>query len=122
MSLTKILTPQEAAIDVLRPGTGLTSTPRRRAPLAQLASYRIVTFRLCDIYDGEELKEALQTLDNRGAMWSKDPDDPYLFEVRIPAEFDPQPYIATLEMATNAITTVETQKELRTVVFVAPKA
>ena len=122
MSLTKILTTQEAAIDVLRPGTGSTSTHRSLAPPALLASFRIVTFRLCDIYDGKELEEALQTLVDRGAGWSKDPDDPYMFEVRIPAEFDPHPYIATLEMATNAIAVVETQKELRTVVIVAPEA
>jgi hypothetical protein len=91
-------------------------------PPAQLTSYRIVTFRLCDIYDGKELKEALQTMVDRGAEHMKDPDDPYMFEVRIPAEFDPHPYIATLEMATNAIAVVETQNELRTVVAVAPEA
>jgi hypothetical protein len=59
------------------------------------------------------LEDILQLLDDRGASYSHEEG---IFEVRIPAEFDPQPYIAAMEMATDAITEVELQPEPITVV------
>jgi hypothetical protein len=61
------------------------------------------------------LEEAFQTILDRGAQYYKI-DDGSRYEVRIPAEFDPQPYIATLEIATDAITDIELETELRTVI------
>jgi hypothetical protein len=82
-------------------------------PQATLVSYHIATFRIRDCYDDWEFGDLLQMLDDRGAEYTHEEG---IFEVRIPAEFDPQPYIAAMEMATDAITEVELQTELRTVV------
>ena len=114
MSLTKIPTAHERAIELLKPGTGstllLTAGPVQELQ-ATLASYHIATFRIRDCYDDWELGDLLQTLADRGADYTHEEG---IFEVRIPAEFDPQPYIAAMEIATDAITEVELQTELRT--------
>ncbi len=65
-----------------------------------------------------QLEEAFQAILDRGAEYYKI-EDGSLYEVRIPAEFDPQPYIAALEMATDAIADIELETELRAVVCVA---
>lgn len=83
---------------------------------AHVVSYKLITFRVRTFYCEQTLEEALQTIVDRGADYFDDKDDPSIFEVRIPAEFDPEPYVATLEMATDAITDVELQPGLRTVI------
>lgn len=98
------------------------SRPPGLAPAANVIAYRVITFRVHAFYDEWELEVALQTLIDRGADYFDDKDSPAEFEVRIPAEFDPQPYIATLEMATAAITDIELQPELRTMIYAAPVA
>ncbi|KKL97881.1 hypothetical protein LCGC14_1829990 [marine sediment metagenome] len=80
---------------------------------ATLVSYQIVTFRIRDYYDELTLEEAFQTLLDRGASYHSIEEQSGFYEVRIPAELDPQPYIATLEMATDAIADIELQDELR---------
>ncbi len=117
MSSTKTQTSHESAIAALRPGTGATNRLPDQAPLAASpVSYQIATFRIRDAYDEMELEEAFQTILDRGAEYYKLEDGSGLFEVRIPAEFDPQPYIAALEMATDAIADIELQTELRAMV------
>jgi len=68
------------------------------------------------------LEEALQALEDRGAEYFDDENNSSIFEVRIPAEFDPQPYVATLKMATDAITDIDLQPELRTMICAATEA
>ena len=106
----------------LRPGTGSISSAPGRALQAVLISYQIVTFRIRDYYDETTLEEAFQTLLDRGASYHKIEEQSGFYEVRIPAEFDPQPYIATLEMATDAIADIEPQDELRIVICGTPEA
>ncbi len=89
---------------------------------ATLVSYQIVTFRIRDYYDEIALEEAFQTLLDRGASYHKIKEQSGFYEVRIPAEFDPQPYIATLEMATDAIADIELQDELRIAICGTPEA
>ena len=89
---------------------------------AVLISYRIVTFRIRVAYDEMALEEAFQTLLDRGASYHKIEGRPGFHEVRIPAEFDPQPYTAALEMATDAIADIELQPELRMVICGPPEA
>jgi hypothetical protein len=62
------------------------------------------------------LEEAFQAILDRGAQYYKLEDKSGFYEVRIPAEFDPQPYIAALEIATDAITDIELETELRAVI------
>ncbi len=122
MSSTKTQTSQEIAIAALRPGTGSTTkAPGPELP-AILVSYWIATFRIRDCYDELALEEAFQALLDRGADYCKIERKPGFYEVRIPAEFDPQPYIAALEMAKDAITDIELQAEPRMVTSGTPEA
>jgi len=116
MSSTKTPTAHEKAIAALSPATGSNTRHLDHPAQAALVSHWIATFRVRDFYCEDTLEEILQTLRDRGADYFDNFTDPGIFEVRIPAEFDPQPYIAAMEMATDAITDIELQAEPRTVI------
>ncbi len=122
MFSTKILTPHESAIAALRPGIGSTISAPALTQQVTSVSCQVITFRIQDCYDEIVLEEAFQTLLDRGGDYYKIEGKPGFYEARIPAEFDPQPYMAVLKMATDAITDIELQTELRIEIGSVPKA
>jgi hypothetical protein len=64
------------------------------------------------------LKEALQILTDRGAeYYPEPPEQQFTYEVLVPIEFDPQPFVITLEMATDAVTDVKLESEPKTIIY-----
>ena len=120
MSSMKLLTSRAAAIAALRPGTGSNVRSAAEVSLpAVLTRYRTITFQVRLGYCEDTLEETLQTLLDRGANYQE--IWPGIFEARVPAELDTQPYIAILEMATDAISNVEPQTELGITIAIAPE-
>jgi hypothetical protein len=88
-------------------------------PEATIIRLWIIRFRVRRFYCDTTLEDVIQILEDRGAQCQHNAWEQGSFEVRIPAHLDPKPFLDTLMEADSAITDIDTEEDVRTVIIAA---